>query len=152
MHIACGEDRHLLLQCCKVGLVLKQECLAAGVGVGKIGHISSRTGMVDTGVSKCCFLVVQGLHSVGKERAEVRPGVLVARHCIPSVDLQGELGEHIEGILGITEFLHAVVLTAKILVDGATRVVGSIKEVSDFADVSSAKQCSRARSISRAEA
>ena len=73
---------------------------------------------------------MQGLHGVGEERAEVWPGVLVARHDIPSVNLQGELGEqlhvvnafqncrlHIEGVLGITEFLNAVVLTAQILVD-----------------------------------
>ena len=45
---------------------------------------------------------------------------------------------HIVGILGITEFLNAVILTAEILVDGAAYVVGSIKEVGDFADVSSA--------------
>ena len=38
----CGEDRHLLLQCCKVGLVFEQEDLAVGVGVGKIGYIGSR--------------------------------------------------------------------------------------------------------------
>ena len=69
LQVACGEGRNLLLQCCKVGLVLKQEYLAISVGVGKIGHIGSGTGMVDTGVGKCCFLIVKGLHSVGKERA-----------------------------------------------------------------------------------
>ena len=47
---------------------------------------------------------------------------------------------HIEGILGITEFLNAVVLTAKILVNGATRVIGSVIEVSDFAHVGSAER------------
>ena len=92
-----------------------QECLAVGVGVDKIGHIESGDGIVDAGVSKCCLLVVKGLHGVGKERAEVRPGALVARHCVPSANLQGELGEqlhvvnafqdcrvHVEGMLGIT--------------------------------------------------
>ena len=44
---------------------------------------------------------------------------------------------HNEGKFGITEFLNAVVLTAKILVDCAACVVGIIKEVGDFADVSS---------------
>ena len=80
--------------------------------------------------------------------------MLVARHCIPNANLQGELGEqlhvvnafqnfpvHIEGILGITEFLNAVVLTAKILVDGAARVIGSTIEVGDFANVGSAERC-----------
>ena len=79
--------------------------------------------------------------------------MLVFGHCISSADLQGELGEqlhvvnafqncpvHIEGILGITEFLNAVVLTANIFVYGATRVVGSVKEVSDFANVCSAER------------
>ena len=36
--------------------------------------------------------------------------------------------------------LNSVVLTAKILVDGAACVVGSIKEVGDFADVGSTKR------------
>ena len=142
------EGRHLLLQCCKVGLVVEQESLAVDVGVGKIGYIGSRTEIVDASVSKCSFLVVQGLHGVGEERAEVRPGVLVVRFCIPSASLQGELGGqlyvvnafqncrvHIEGKLGITEFFSAVVLAAKILPDGAAQVVGSIKDVGDFADV-----------------
>ena len=78
--------------------------------------------------------------------------MLVVRHGIPSANLQGELGEqlnvvnafqnfylHIEGKLGITEFFNEVVLAAKILVDGAARVVGIIKEVGDFADVGSTK-------------
>ena len=47
---------------------------------------------------------------------------------------------HIEGKLGIAEFFNAAVLAAKILVDGATHVVGSIKEIGDFADVGSAKR------------
>ena len=38
------------------------------------------------------------------------------------------------------EFFNAVILAAKILVDGAASVVGSIKEVGDFAHVSSAKR------------
>ena len=46
----------------------------------------------------------------------------------------------VEGILGITEFLNAVGLPALILVDGATRIVGSIKEVGDFACVGSAER------------
>ena len=95
MLLFCGEGRHLMLQCCKVGLVFEQEGLAVSVGVGKIGYIGSRTGIVDAGVSKCGFLIVQGLHGVGEERAEVRPGVLVVRLCIPSVNLQGELGEQL---------------------------------------------------------
>ena len=104
-------------------------------------------------MSKCCFFVVKGLHGVGKECAEVGPGVLFFWHCIPSADLQGELGEqlhvvnafqncpvHVEGIFGIAEFLNAVVLTAKILVDGATRVLESVKEIGDFANVGSVER------------
>ena len=133
--------------------MFKKEGLAVGVCVGKIGYIGSRTEIVSAGVSKYSFLVMQGLHGVGEEHAEVRPGVLVARHCILSANLQGELGEqlhvvnaiqncrvHIEGKLGSTEFFNAVVLAAKILINGAACVVGSIKEVSDFADVGSTKR------------
>ena len=132
--------------------MFKKEGLTVGVGVGKIGYISSRTWIVDADVSKGSFLVVQSLHGISEERAEVRPGVLGVRLCIQSANLQGELGEqlcvmnafqncrvHIEGKLGITEFFNAVVLAAKILVDGAARVVGSIKDVGDFADVGSTK-------------
>ena len=62
---------------------------------------------------------------------------------------------HVEGILGIAEFLNAAILTAKILINGAACVVGSIKDVGDFADVGSVKRGKallRAWSISRAEA
>ena len=45
---------------------------------------------------------------------------------------------HVEGILGIAEFLNAVVLMAKILVDGATIVLGSVKEIGDFTNVGGA--------------
>ena len=71
LQVVCGEGLHLLLQCCKVGLVFEQEGLAFCVGVGKIGYIGSRTGIVDAGVSKSSFLVVQGLHGVGEERTKV---------------------------------------------------------------------------------
>ena len=91
----CGEGRHLLLQGCEVGLMVEQEGLAVGVGVDKIGFIGSRTGIVDAGVSKCSFLVVQDLHDVSEDRAEVRPGVLVVRLCIPSANLQSELREQL---------------------------------------------------------
>ena len=47
---------------------------------------------------------------------------------------------HVEGILGIAEFLNAAILTAKILANGAARVVGCIKEVGDFANVGSAER------------
>ena len=43
------------------------------------------------GVSKSSFLIVQGLHGVGEERAEVRPGVLTNRLLVPGANLQGEL-------------------------------------------------------------
>ena len=66
MFLFCSEGHHLLLQCCKVGLVFEQEGLAVCVGVGKICYIGSRTGIVDADVSKCGFLVVQGLHGVGE--------------------------------------------------------------------------------------
>ena len=98
--------------------MFEEEGLAVGVGLGKIGYIVSRTGIVNAGVGKSGFLVVQGLLGVGEEPAEVRQGVLVVRLCIPSANLQGELGEqlhvvnafqncrvHVEGKLGITEFL-----------------------------------------------
>ena len=113
LQVVYGEDRHLLLHCCKVGLVFKEEDLAFRVGLGKVGYISSRT-VVDTSVSKCSFLVVQDLYSAGEERAEVRPGVLDGRLFVPSANLQGELWEqlyvvnasencrvHLEGKLGI---------------------------------------------------
>ena len=69
--------------------MFEQEGLAVGVGmgVGKIGYIGYQTGVVDAGVSKCSFLVVQGLHGVGEERAEGRTGVLVIRLFIPSANL-----------------------------------------------------------------
>ena len=56
LQVVCGEGCHLLLQCCKVGLVFKKEGLTVGVSVGKIGYIGSRTGIVDAGVSKGSFL------------------------------------------------------------------------------------------------
>ena len=69
---------------------------------------------VDDGVSKSSFLVVQGLHGVSEERAEVRPGVLTDRLLL-SANLQGELWDqlhvvnasqncrvHVEGKPGIT--------------------------------------------------
>ena len=93
--VVCSEDQHLLLYCRKVGLVFKKGGLAFGVGLGKVGYIGSRTGIVDAGVSKSSFLVVQGLHGVGEERAKVRPGVLAVRLCIPSATLQGELWEQL---------------------------------------------------------
>lgn len=114
LQVVCFEGRHLLLHCCKVGLMFKKEGLAFGGGQGKVGYISSRTGVVDADVSRSSFLVVQGLHSIGEEHAEVRPGVLAVRPFVPSVNLQGELWEqlhvvnaredrrvHIEGKLGI---------------------------------------------------
>ena len=153
LRVSRSEGRNLLLQRSKVGLVLKQECLIIAVGMGKAGHSSSCTGVVDAGMSKCCFFVVKGMHGVGEECTEVGPGVLDFRHCIPSANLQGELGEqlhvvdafqnsrvHVESILGIAEFLNAAVLAANILVDGATRVVGSVKEIGDFANVGSTER------------
>ena len=65
LQVVCSKGRHLLLQCNKVGLVLKEEGLAFSLRLGKVGHISSRTRVVDAGVGKCSFLVVQVLHSVG---------------------------------------------------------------------------------------
>ena len=84
LQVVCGEGCHLLLQCCKVGLVIKKEGLAVGVGVGKIGDICSRTGIVDAGVNKCLFLVVQGLHGVDEQCTEVGPDVLTNRLPVPS--------------------------------------------------------------------
>ena len=114
LEVVCSEGHHLLLHCRKVGVVFKEEGLAFSVGLGKVGYISSRTRVVDAGVSKCRYLVVQGLHSVGEERAELRPGVLNGRLFVPSANLQGELWEqlhmvntsenchvHVEGKLGI---------------------------------------------------
>ena len=95
LQAVCGEGRHLLLHCCKVGLVFKKEGLAFSMDLGKVGYIGSRAGVVDAGVSKSSFHVVQGLHSVGEERAEVRPGVLAVRRFVPSANLQGELWEQL---------------------------------------------------------
>ena len=111
-----GEGRHMLLYCCKVSLVYKKEGLAFGVGLGKVGYIESGTEGMDANVSKSSFLIVQGLHGVGEERAEVRPGVLANRLLVSSVNLQeGELWEqlhvvnasqnchvHVQGKPGIT--------------------------------------------------
>ena len=85
----CGEGRHLLLHCCQVCLGFKKEGLAFCEGLGKVVYTGSRTGVVDAGVSKSSFLVVQGLYGVGEERAEVRPGVLANRLHVLSVNLQG---------------------------------------------------------------
>ena len=114
LQVVCSEGCHLLLHCCKVGLVFKEEGLAFGVGLGKVGYIDSRTGVVNAGVSKSSFLVVKGLHGVNEERAEVRPGVLANRLLVPTANLEGGLWEqlrvvnasqnlcvHIEGKLGI---------------------------------------------------
>ena len=46
---------------------------------------------------------------------------------------------HVESILDITEFFNAAVLATKILVNGATCVIWSVKEIGDFANVGSAK-------------
>ena len=80
LQVACGEGRNLLLQCREVGLVLKQECLIIAVVMGKVGHSSSCTGVVDAGISKCCFFIVKGLHGAGEECAEVGQGVPYFRH------------------------------------------------------------------------
>ena len=69
LQVVCGEGRHLLLHCHKVGLVFKEEGLAFNVGWGKVGYISSRTRVVDADMNKCSLFIVQGLYSVGKERA-----------------------------------------------------------------------------------
>ena len=87
LQVLCGEGRHLLLQCCKVGLVFKKEDLAVSVGMCMVRYIGARTGIVDAVLSKCSFLVVQGLHGVGEERAEVGPGVLTNGICVPSANL-----------------------------------------------------------------
>ena len=141
LQVVGSEGRHLLLYCCKVRLVFKTEGLAFSVGLGKIGYIGSGTRIVDAGVSKSSFLAVQDLHGIGEKRAEVRPGVLTNGLFIPSANLQGKLWEqlheviasqncrvHVEGKPGIMQFFDAVVLATKILVDGAARVVGSIKD------------------------
>ena len=47
---------------------------------------------------------------------------------------------HVEGILGIREFFNTAILTAKILVNGAARVVGGVEEISDFANVGSVER------------
>ena len=93
--VVCGEGRHLLLDCYQVRLVFKKEALAFGVGLDKVGYIGSETGVVNAGVSKSGFLVVQGLHGVGEECAEVRPGVLANMLLVPNANLQGELWEQL---------------------------------------------------------
>ena len=88
--VVCGKGGKLLLRCSKVGFLLEEEGLTFSGGLRKVGHINSRTRVVDTGMSKSCF-IVQCLHSIGKEGAKVGPGVLNLRLHIPSVDLQCEL-------------------------------------------------------------
>ena len=78
--------------------MFKKKGLAFSVGLGKVGYIGFGTGGVDAGVSKSSFLVVQGLHGVDEERAEVRPGVLANRLFLPSVNLQGELWEQLHAV------------------------------------------------------
>ena len=95
LQVVCGKGRHLMLHCSKMGLVLKKEGLAFSLRLGKVGHISSRTRVANAGVGKCSFLVVQGLHSVSKEVAKVRPGVLNCRLFVPSANLQCELWEQL---------------------------------------------------------
>ena len=68
-------------------LFAMEKTLAFSLCLGKIGHISSRTRVVDAGVGKCSFLVVQGLHSISKEGARVGPSVLNYRLFVPSADL-----------------------------------------------------------------
>ena len=75
--------------------MFKKEGLAFSVGLGKVGDISFRTGVVNAGMSKCIFLVVQGLHGVDEESAEVRQGVLAVRLFVPNANLQGELREQL---------------------------------------------------------
>ena len=87
LQVNCGKGHHLLVHCSKISLVLKEGGLAFSVGLGKVGHISSRTRVVDAGVGKHSFLVVQGLHSIGKEGAKDGPGVLNCRLFVPSTDL-----------------------------------------------------------------
>ena len=41
----------------------------------KVGYISSCIGVVDAGVGKGSLFVVEGLHSISEECAEVGPGV-----------------------------------------------------------------------------
>ena len=115
LQVVCSEGRHLLLHCRKVGLVFKEEGLAFCVGLGKASYISSKTRVVDAGVGKGGVFIVQGLHSVGEESAEVWPGVFNGRLFIPSANLQGELWKqlhvvnvasenrqvHVKGKLGI---------------------------------------------------
>ena len=93
LQVVCGKGRKLLLHCSKVSLVLKEEGLDFSVSLRKVGHISSRTRVVDADVGKSRFLIVQGLHSIGKDGAKVGPGVLDRRPFVPIADLQYELRE-----------------------------------------------------------
>ena len=74
-------------------LVKKKESLAFSVGLRKAGNISSRTSVVDTGMSESCFFIVQGLHGLSEEGTKVGPGVFFFRFGVPSADLQGGLWE-----------------------------------------------------------
>ena len=69
----------------------KKESLAFSVGLRKAGNISSRTSVVDTGMSESCFFIVQGLHGLSEEGAKDGPGVVFFRFGVLSANLQGEL-------------------------------------------------------------
>ena len=104
-------------------------------------------------MSKSCFFVVQGLHSLREEGAKAGPGVFGFRFGIPSVNLQGELREklhvvntgenrrvHIEGKFGAAEFFNTAVLLSKVLNDCAYRVAGGIEDDGDLDNIGSAKR------------
>ena len=79
--------------------------------------------------------------------------MLNGRLFVPSANLQGELWEqlhvvnagenrrvHVEGKFRVAEFLNAVILAAKILVNCAGSVIKGIKVGGDFDDVGNAKR------------
>ena len=71
--------------------MLQEEGLAFGMGLCKVRNISSRTGIVETGVSKNCFFAVNGLHGLSEECTEDGPCVVIFSFGIPSADLNSEL-------------------------------------------------------------
>ena len=61
------------------------------MGLGKVCDISTRTGVVNAGMSKSCFFIMQCIHGLSEEVTEDGPRVFNFRFDMPSVDLESEL-------------------------------------------------------------
>ena len=53
-----------------MGLVLQEEDVALSMGLRQVDNISARSRVVNPGMSKSYFFIVQGLHGLGEEGAK----------------------------------------------------------------------------------